>query len=276
MPELPEVQNFVNSIEKNYIGLKLDKIVFHRPNLRYPFEQEKLKHIFAKGHKLLRCFREGKQLVLETKAGAVNISLGMTGCFKPTLPLQGQDLKVKPEKHEHVTLYFEEGKALGYIDPRRFGFWKIRENETPIQICDPCSELELKNLFSSSKMASVTRSVKDLLMDQKMIGGLGNIYVCEALFRAGISPLLACCEVSPKQWNKLANCIPTLLQQAIEQGGSSIATYRTLNGEKGNFQNLHLVYERHGKMCSNKKCKDVIVRVAQSGRGSWYCPSCQR
>ena len=273
MPELPEVQNFVNSIEKSYVGLNINQIIFHRENLRYPFEKEKLKSIFSKGNKLARCFREGKQMVLETQTGAVNISLGMTGCFKPITSHQSGTQK--PEKHEHVTLYFENGKALSYVDPRRFGFWKIRDDRTMVQFCDPLIELDLKKLFSSKKISSFNRSVKEMLMDQQLIGGLGNIYVCEALFRAQISPLLACHEISSSSWRKLANCIPLLLQEAIAQGGSSVATYLTLNGDKGNFQNLHLVYERHGQNCSNQKCKDVIVRVTQGGRSTWYCPSCQ-
>ncbi|MES2614228.1 MAG: bifunctional DNA-formamidopyrimidine glycosylase/DNA-(apurinic or apyrimidinic site) lyase [Bdellovibrionota bacterium] len=269
MPELPEVQNFVYAIEKNYVGLSVEKITFHRANLRYPFEQKQLEAIFARGTKLIACFREGKQLVLQTQKGSVNVSLGMSGCFKPAI-------LEKPEKHEHVTLNFEDNKILGYVDARRFGFWKVRPHETQVQFCDPLNEVDLKNLFLSQKISSLNRSVKDMLMDQQLIGGLGNIYVCEALFRAGISPLLPCHAVVAQEWRKLAKCIPALLQQAIEQGGSSISTYRTLNGEKGNFQNLHLVYERHGQNCSHKKCTGKIVRVVQGGRGSWYCPACQR
>lgn len=267
MPELPEVQNFVNSIEKNYVGLSINKIVFHRKNLRYPFEKEKLCSIFSAGNKLTRCYREGKQLILETQTGAVNISLGMTGAFKPAVK--------SIEKHEHVTLYFEKDKALAYVDPRRFGFWKIRDNNLQTQVCDPLSEHDLYKLFSSKKITSFSRTVKDMLMDQKLIGGLGNIYVCEALFRAKISPLLPCLKVTKEKWLKLAYEIPSLLKLAIEQGGSSISTYRTLNGEKGNFQKLHLVYERHGQECLNKKCHSNIVRIVQGGRGSWYCPFCQ-
>ena len=269
MPELPEVQNFVYAIQNNYVGLNLNQITFHRDNLRYPFEKEKLKKIFSKGTTLKSCYREGKQLVLETELGAVNISLGMTGSFKP---IQNQ----APEKHQHVTLVFHNGKSLGYIDARRFGFWKIREENVSSSICDPLNSEELKQLFYSEKISKLSRSVKTMLMDQNLIGGLGNIYVCEALFRAKISPLLCCPEIKQSQWKNLSEVIPSLLKQAIEQGGSSIATYRTLNGKKGNFQNLHLVYEKHNQKCVHAKCKGLIVRIVQQGRSTWYCPSCQK
>jgi formamidopyrimidine-DNA glycosylase len=269
MPELPEVQNFAIAIQNNYLGLRIKEIQFHRDNLRYPFEKEKLKQIFAEGNNLKNCYREGKQLVFETQSGAVNISLGMTGCFKPCV-------KSEIEKHQHVTLFFENGVALGYIDPRRFGFWKIRQPQTELQFCDPLQSSKLLDLFLSKKIKNLNRTVKDMLMDQNLIGGLGNIYVCEALFRANILPTNLCHSITSKSWKKLAECIPILLLEAIEQGGSSVATYRSLNGEKGNFQNLHLVYDRHGKFCFNKNCSGIIERIVQNGRSSWFCPKCQK
>ncbi|KAB8033712.1 bifunctional DNA-formamidopyrimidine glycosylase/DNA-(apurinic or apyrimidinic site) lyase [Fluviispira multicolorata] len=269
MPELPEVQNFAQALQINYVGQSFTEIVFHRENLRYPFEKEKLKKIFANGNVFLKCFREGKQLILETTGGFVQVSLGMTGSFK-------EANKNEVEKHQHVTLNFKNGQSLAFLDPRRFGFWKVRDSDEPKKIiCDPLNQEDLEQLFVSTQINQKSCSVKDMLMDQNLIGGIGNIYALEALFLAGVSPLKNCDQISKIKWRKLSEQIPSLLNKAIEHGGSSISTYRSLNGEKGSFQKLHLVYGRENEKCLKKKCNGVILRVPQSGRSSWYCPLCQ-
>lgn len=270
MPELPEVQNFANALNKNYAGLKIKEIKFHRENLRYPFQMPELSKIFSIGNQFMRCYRDGKQLVLETSKGAVNVSLGMSGAFKPLYS------NVR-EKHQHVSLYFENGEGFAYVDPRRFGFWKVREtNEQIATSCDPLDKNKLESLFLSNEVSNKSCSVKDLLMDQKIIGGIGNIYAVESLFQAKISPLKPCSEVSKKQWKDLSRKIPEILLSAIELGGSSISTYRSLNGKKGGFQDLHQVYGRTGEKCLKRGCKGSIQRVVQKGRSSWFCPFCQK
>lgn len=270
MPELPEVQNFANALNKSYAGLKIKEINFHRENLRYPFQIKELSKIFSIGNQFIRCYREGKQLVLETSKGSVNVSLGMSGSFKPIYSKSA-------EKHQHVSLYFENGEGVAYVDPRRFGFWKVREKaEQIVSTCDPLNKNELESLFLSKEILKKSCSVKDLLMDQKIIGGIGNIYAVEALFQAKISPLKQCFELSTKQWKDLSCEIPKVLLLAIELGGSSISTYRSLNGQKGGFQELHKVYGRTGENCLNKGCKGIIHRVVQKGRSSWFCPFCQK
>lgn len=271
MPELPEVQNFANALNKNYAGLKIKEIKFHRENLRYPFEKKELSEIFALGNKFVGCYREGKQLVLKTSQGSVNVSLGMSGSFKPF-----QSSKVK-EKHQHVSLFFENGEAVAYVDPRRFGFWKVKKENDPVNlICDPLIQKDLEDLFLTEQVSSKNCSVKDLLMDQKLIGGIGNIYALEALYLAKISPLKLCSRVTIKEWKQLSNEIPKILLKAIELGGSSVATYLSLNGTKGSFQDLHQVYGRTGENCLKKGCKGVIQRIVQKGRSSWLCPFCQK
>lgn len=272
MPELPEVQNFANALNKSYAGLKIKEIKFHRENLRYPFQKKELTKIFSFGNEFLRCYREGKQLVLETSTGAVNVSLGMSGSFKPIK-------SATREKHQHVSLFFENGEGVAYVDPRRFGFWKIREKKdekSSILPCDPLHSYELETLFLSKGISNKSCSVKDLLMDQKLIGGIGNIYAVEALYQARISPLKSCLDIPVNKWRDLSREIPKILLLAIELGGSSISTYRSLNGNKGGFQELHRVYGRAGEKCVHKSCQGIIQRVVQKGRSSWFCPLCQK
>ena len=195
----------------------------------------------------------------------------------------------KPRLHEHITLLFENGDALAFVDPRRFGFWKIRLENT-VRSADPLCEKALLEVFQSAKAQRSMRSVKEFLMDQSVIGGIGNIYALEALFRAGIHPALTCAELSTantaknskasakkseQKWKSLAQCLPVLLNEAIRAGGSSISTYRKLHGESGGFQDLHQVYGREGKPCVAPGCKGIIERFAQGGRSSWVCARCQ-
>ncbi|APJ03608.1 bifunctional DNA-formamidopyrimidine glycosylase/DNA-(apurinic or apyrimidinic site) lyase [Silvanigrella aquatica] len=270
MPELPEVQNFVNALNKSYAGLKIKEIQFHRENLRYPFQKKELFKIFSQGNFFQRCYREGKQMVLETSQGSVHVSLGMSGSFKPIL-------SKSLEKHQHVSLYFENGEGLAYVDPRRFGFWIIKQEiDSETSSCDPLNKNELEILFLSEEVMQKRVTVKDLLMDQKIIGGIGNIYAVEALFHAKISPLKLCYEVSLQKWKDLAQVIPQILEQAIHLGGSSISTYRSLNGNKGSFQDVHQVYGRESQACLKNDCKGTIKRIVQKGRSTWFCSLCQK
>jgi formamidopyrimidine-DNA glycosylase len=270
MPELPEVESFVQALKREYAGRRLKGIRLHRRDLRYPFDKRRLKKIFAKGETFLDPQRVAKQMVLRTEAGMVAVSLGMSGSFLPS-PFP------KTLPHEHVTLLFEDGSALAYIDPRRFGFWLCVDSLDEVSTAaDPLNALSLKRLFRHHRFSGSQRSIKEALMDQSLIGGLGNIYALEALFRAGISPLRACASVKPAEFYKLAQIIPPLLQAAIEAGGSTVSTYRRLHGDAGGFQENHLVYGRDGEQCLASGCKGTIRRSVQSGRGSWWCPRCQK
>jgi formamidopyrimidine-DNA glycosylase len=166
---------------------------------------------------------------------------------------------------------------LGFVDPRRFGFWKPVGAFSEISAAvDPLNAEELLHLFKSSKFTQSERSIKVALMDQNIIGGIGNIYAVEALYRAGVSPLRSCSNVSPLKYRVLAQVIPEILSAAIDVGGSTISTYRRLHGESGGFQDLHLVYDRAGENCVNKKCRGKIERIVHAGRSSWWCPRCQK
>jgi len=270
MPELPEVESFVLALKREYAGKRLSGVRLHRKDLRYPFDKSALEKIFSQGSIFLEPQRVAKQLVLKTENGMVAVSLGMSGSFLPSSFPQ-------KKSHEHVTLLFEDGSALAYVDPRRFGFWKPVQALSEISTAaDPLSSESLNAVFESIPFKSSQRSIKDALMDQALIGGLGNIYALEALYRAGISPFRLCKRVKRDAYLRLTQVIPPMLQQAIDAGGSTISTYRRLHGDSGGFQELHLVYDREGETCLNSGCGGTIRRRTQTGRSSWWCPRCQK
>ena len=270
MPELPEVQSFAHALEKEYFGKKVDKILLHRKDLRFPFEKAELSRIFARGTTFLRPVRVAKQLVLKTENGMVAVSLGMSGSFLPSN-------HPKRFKHEHVTILFTDNTAVCYIDPRRFGFCKVVQSESDVSSAvNPLEASELESLFLSQSFRDSSVSIKTALMDQAKIGGIGNIYALEALHLIGVRPTRLCSEMRPKQLTKLAQVIPIVLQQAIDKGGSTISTYRRLHGDPGGFQELHRVYDRAGEKCLRERCSGTIVKIVQTGRSSWYCPVCQK
>lgn len=270
MPELPEVESFAIAIEKEYCGKKVAGILLHRKDLRFPFEKAKLVRVFAPGTTFLQPVRVAKQLVLKTEKGMVAVSLGMSGSFLPSN-------HPNYAKHEHVTILFEDKSALSYIDPRRFGFWKVIRSESEVSSAvDPLVGEELERLFLSHAFRSSSVSIKTTLMDQSKIGGIGNIYALEALHLIGVKPTRLCSELKTKQLTHLARVIPDVLLQAIDKGGSTVSTYRRLHGDPGGFQELHRVYDRDGQKCLREGCRGTITKIVQTGRGSWYCPACQK
>ena len=176
MPELPEVESFRRALEKEYLSAKIREVHFHRADIRYPLTPA-IKEVLRPGASITRFGRDGKQLIIETKFGMINVSLGMSGSFLPTDPKH-------PLKHEHVIIVFGDGRSLGFVDPRRFGFWKVRRGPLP-HLADPLDERALGALFAKQIWSNRTRNIKDALMDQRMIGGVGNIYALEALHAAG-------------------------------------------------------------------------------------------
>lgn len=267
MPELPEVESFARALQKEYTQKQIKEVLFRRDNIRYVLDKKILRKILSPGISITRFHRDGKQLILETENGSIAISLGMSGAFHPA------DSR-KPAKHEHVTIVFEDTTALGYIDPRRFGFW-IPHNKPLSHKADPLSKSSLLLFFKSVQFMKSSRSIKNILLDQRLIGGMGNIYAAETLYQAKIHPQASAKDIAQAKIKLLAETIPIVLNKAIDKGGSTISTYRRLNKEAGDFQEFHKVYARHGKPCLTLKCTDTILRIVQSGRSTWYCPTCQ-
>lgn len=266
MPELPEVESYTRALKKEYAGKTISHVVFHRDNIRNTLDKKALRTIFET-HILLDIFRDGKRLVFKTDGGEILISLGMSGSFTPAM--------TTPQKHEHITLHFVDGARLGYVDPRRFGSWEVRSGILPHR-ADPMSTTSLVTLFADKRFLKSTRAIKDLLLDQKEIGGIGNIYALEALHLAEVSPLRKVSAVSKKEFALLSTIIPKVLTTAIDKGGSTVSTYKRLHGDSGNFQELHNVYDRGGEKCLKRGCGGTILRIKQGGRSSWYCPKCQK
>ncbi len=265
MPELPEVESYARALKREYSGKTISRVVFHRDNIRNMLDKKGLREVLKK-HKLSDVYRDGKRLVMKTEGGEVLISLGMSGSFAPA--------HSSPAKHEHITLHFADGSALGYIDPRRFGSWEVRSGALPHH-ADPMSTVSLSKLFTNERFMKSSRAIKDALLDQHEIGGIGNIYALEALHLAGVSPLRKVSSLTKKEFALLSTIIPKVLSTAIDKGGSTVSTYRRLNGEGGDFQELHRVYNREGEKCLKRGCGGIIARIKQSGRSSWYCPKCQ-
>jgi formamidopyrimidine-DNA glycosylase len=269
LPELPEVQSFVNSLNVEYAHAVVEQIRFQRDDIRFPLDKKTLRQIFSKGVRLQAFERLGKQLIIVTEKGAVHVSLGMSGSFVSADPKN-------PKLHEHVTLVFSDGRALGYLDPRRFGFWLVAgQKGTAKDVTDATDKEGLKSLFLKPSIQKSSRSIKDFLMDQSLIGGVGNIYALEVLFRSKVHPERKVSSIRAQEWQSLAHELPLLMQEAIARGGSSISTYRNLHGDSGGFQDLHRVYAREGEPCLLKGCVGQVMRIEQGGRSSWFCSKCQ-
>lgn len=277
MPELPEVENVSRGLAQLVpAGSILTGFEFRRKDIRFKLPISKLNK-FA-GAKLVRIYRRAKFIFFETDRGILFSHLGMTGKWRKLSP--GELF----EKHDHLVLQFSKGVSLVYSDPRRFGFfdcWRGKASD----FSDYANHPRLKNMgieplseeFTAEFLEKFFRGkntpVKSALLDQRGIAGLGNIYVCEALFRVGIRPLRKASRVPPAKWPLLVTEIQKILRAAIEAGGSSIRDYRDAKNQAGSFQDQHLVYGRQGQLCSI--CHTPIKNTRIAGRSSFWCPTCQ-
>jgi formamidopyrimidine-DNA glycosylase len=237
--------------------------------------------------------RRAKYLLLDLDSGeTLIVHLGMSG----RLTIHGAKAKAKPGafhykaaedgsgegKHDHVVFETEEGTRIVFTDHRRFGLMALAET-TQLE-CDKLFEglgpEPLEDAFTpavlSAKLKGKRTPIKAALLDQRVVAGLGNIYVCEALFRAHISPKRLARTVAGERAKRLVPAIKSVLREAIKAGGSSLRDYARADGELGYFQHHFAVYDREGAPCPGRDCKGKIKRIVQSGRSTFYCPSCQR
>lgn len=272
MPELPEVEIVTRNL--NEIIKPPQKIFgwqFFRKNLRYPLPIKDLNLLV--GEKILKIHRRAKYILIEFDKVVLISHLGMTGSWRP------EKLNWIKRKHDHVAFEFSKNNFLVYEDPRRFGFLEVcdkshfesRFENLGIEPLD--SDLTanyLKNLFHKKQIP-----IKSALMDQKYIVGIGNIYASEILFRCQISPLKPSNSLNIKQLENIIQWSQSILNQAINSGGSSIDSYRNAFSEKGEFQTKHQVYGRENEKCI--KCKKGLIQSQFiSGRNSFWCPVCQK
>ncbi len=287
MPELPEVETVKRGLEPVLAHVRIIKVEQNRPDLRFPFPKDFVKRL--QGKKVGALSRRAKYLLipLESRETLV-MHLGMSGRVTIQKADEQSPADMPNPVHDHVVLTLENGAIIRYNDPRRFGFMTLVRDEQmdSHKLFAELGPEPLGNLFHARHLAQVAQNrkapLKNFLLNQKTVAGLGNIYVCEALYRAGLSPqkqahLLARQNGAPtKAAEHLVAMIKQVLQQAIEQGGSTLRDHRLTDGTLGYFQHNFAVYGRENAPCRTPKCKGTVKRITQAGRSTFYCPNCQK
>jgi formamidopyrimidine-DNA glycosylase len=286
MPELPEVETVRRGLAPHLAGARLAHVAALRPDLRFPFPEGFVQRLT--GARVGDLTRRGKYILAPLDRGdTLMIHLGMTGRFVvegaglPDVP--GNFALVAPvdPKHAHVIFETEAGARLTYFDVRRFGYMDLidtRGLEAHPRFAGMGPE-PLGAAFDAAYLASVfagrRQGAKTLLLGQSVVAGLGNIYVCEALHRARLSPVKPASEIGSRKLEALARAIREVLEAAIEAGGSTLRDYAGVRGAMGYFQHDFRVYGREDQPCRTARCRGVVVRVQQAGRSTFHCPVCQ-
>ncbi|MFN7619582.1 MAG: bifunctional DNA-formamidopyrimidine glycosylase/DNA-(apurinic or apyrimidinic site) lyase [bacterium] len=286
MPELPEVETVRRGLEPVLAGARLTRVRQNRPDLRFPFPERFVERL--EGATVERLDRRAKYLLFPLSTGETWVShLGMTGRFTLEGEQLGEFEAAAPiaGKHEHMSLVAVRGSVttrVGFADARRFGFMGlIPTGAVEAHPWFACLGPEpLGNGFSGAHLAEAFAgrkpTIKVSLLDQRHVAGLGNIYVCEALYRARISPLVAAGKVSKPRLETLAAVVRDVLGEAILAGGSTLKDFANADGGQGYFQHRFDVYGREGQPCLADGCTGVIRRTVQAGRSTFWCPGCQR
>lgn len=283
MPELPEVETVRRGLTPVMEGQVIARATVNRPDLRWPFPPDMAARLAGQTVTALR--RRSKYILADLTSGeSLLIHLGMSGRMLVSGDPLGRFVHdhPAPEKHDHVVLDMEGGARITFNDPRRFGAMDLLPTMTAEAhpLLARLGPEPLGNTFNEPYLMGALKGrntpIKSALLDQRIVAGLGNIYVCEALFRARISPLRRSCSLSGKRAAELVPIIRAVLTDAITAGGSSLRDFRQTDGELGYFQHSFDVYGREGEPCRSAGCKGHIARVTQAGRSSFYCPQCQR
>lgn len=296
MPELPEVETVMRGLSPHMTGAKLVKIEQNRENLRFPFPKDFVKRLTdVKVEYLSR--RAKYVLVHLSSKDILMMHLGMSGKFTVNGDVSLGENNVNP-KHDHIVFHLSNGDVIRYNDPRRFGYMDLVEDGNlqnhksfidlgPEPLGNEFSEVTLaeksviKDKNGKVKQAKKT-PIKTFLLDQRVVAGLGNIYVLEALYKVKINPkqpvsiLVTKAGKPTKKATELTKAIRQVLRDAIKAGGSTLKDYAKADGSLGYFQHSFQVYGREGEACLAKGCKGTIERIVQSGRSSFFCPNCQK
>ena len=288
MPELPEVETARRGLAPAMEGARFAKVEVRRRDLRWPLQKDFAKRLEGKTVEGLG--RRAKYLLADLSSGDVLVMhLGMSGSFRV-----GQGAKPgvyyhersKSTAHDHVVFHMSNGAIVTFNDPRRFGSMKLvaRNKLDSEPLLRSLGPEPLGNEFNAAMLArgcmAKKTSLKVALSDQRVVAGLGNIYVCEALFRARLSPARQASTIADRDGKPnaravvLVDAIKAVLQDAIAAGGSSLRDHRRTDGALGDFQHNFRVYDRKGEPCPN--CKGKIKRIVQTGRSTFYCPTCQK
>ncbi|OGK64713.1 DNA-formamidopyrimidine glycosylase [Candidatus Roizmanbacteria bacterium RIFOXYB2_FULL_41_10] len=271
MPELPEVETIKRQLATHLPGLSLIKLEFLDAKTGRFIDQKELVHIIGKKIRALK--RRAKILLLEFENGYyLAIHLKMTG----QIILKGEHTKHLPNKHTRAVLYFQKGKTIYFQDLRKFGWLKItnRQKLMAEKLGPEPFGPEFTLSYLQDRLKKSNRPIKIFLLDQSQIAGIGNIYANEALFLAKIRPQTRAKEISLNKAKILYQQILAVLKKGIELGGASDSDYLNAYGSRGQYQEHFLVYRRQGQPCPN--CQALIKRISLGGRGSFYCPQCQK
>ena len=283
MPELSEVETVLRGISPILEGNQIDYAQVNRPDLRRPFPNDLAKRL--KNRKINFLHRRSKYILIDLSEGETLIMhLGMSGRIMISQKVAGtfHHNTNHSQKHDHFVLHLKDNHQLTFNDPRRFGVIDLLRTEN-LELSGMLSQIgpePLSNSFNEAYFVSTVRlkktNIKSALLDQRVVAGLGNIYVCEALFRAGISPKRQALRISHKKLSSLVPIIKEILLEAISSGGSSLRDFRNASGDLGYFQHSFDVYGREDQDCYNTECDSKIKRITQAGRSSFYCSNCQR
>jgi formamidopyrimidine-DNA glycosylase len=293
MPELPEVETVRRGLQPVMEGFRIVKMEVRRKDLRFPFQRDFVARLA--GQTVTGLGRRAKYLMADLASGDVLLMhLGMSGSFRvfkddgASVPGQFHHARAKDGAHDHVVFHMSSDAAIVFNDPRRFGYMKViarnaLEDEPLLSGLGP---EPLGNEFDAAMLArscaNKKTSLKAALLDQRVVAGLGNIYVCEALFRAHLSPRRLAATLATKKGEptdhakRLVTAIHAVLNQAIKAGGSSLRDHRQTSGELGYFQHSFQVYDREGETCQTAGCGGIVKRFTQNGRSTFWCPKCQK
>lgn len=283
MPELPEVETVKAGIAPIMAGQVIALAEVNRPDLRWPFPENMADRLT--GRRVLGLRRRSKYILVDLDIGeTLLIHLGMSGRMLVSGAAQGvfYHPHPAPAKHDHVVLHMDGGARITFNDARRFGAMDLMPTATQDDhwLIRDLGPEPLGNGFDETYLVARLKArntpIKSALLDQRIVAGLGNIYVCEVLFRAGIDPRRKAGQIAARRVASLVPLIRDVLNEAIAAGGSSLRDYRQSDGELGYFQHGFQVYDREGAPCVTPDCGHPISRIVQSGRSSFFCAQCQR
>jgi formamidopyrimidine-DNA glycosylase len=288
MPELPEVETVRRGLEPVLVGNDFARVEQRRPDLRFPLPRQFAERLA--GRKVEALERRAKYLLARLDDGEVLVMhLGMTGRFS-VHRANGAEVRARANipKHEHIVFHLGDGTDIRYTDARRFGYMDLIPTHALESHAlfkglgvEPLSEA-FTPAWLANRLRGKATSIKAALVDQRLIAGVGNIYACEALYRARISPLRLAGTIATKtgkptaKTEALVDSVKGALEDAIKAGGSTLRDYRRADGRVGRFQMRFKVYGREGKPCPRKGCGGTVRRIVQGGRSTFYCPTCQR
>ena len=282
MPELPEVETVRRGLQPHLEGVRLTRIALNRADLRFPFPDRMIERLT--GRTIVSLTRRAKFLVAETDTGErLVMHLGMSGRFSiheaasdAKTPGEFVHARLTDPRHDHVEFETEAGTRIVFNDPRRFGYMQMFAPDD--EMFPGLGPEPLSNAFSGAvlheRLQGRKSPIKTALLDQSVVAGLGNIYVCEALFDSGISPKRLAANVGRARADRLVVAIRDVLSAAIAAGGSTLKDYANAEGGLGYFQHSFKVYGREGAPCVS--CGKPVARIVQSGRSTFLCSSCQR